>query len=258
MRKVAMQFLLASIALAGAGNLTAAVVICPTMTDIGTLLSFNSVANACYSQDSMFWNFTYTPGPSAPIASNVSADLISQAGSIEARGWNFSTNWAQAATGSLADFGLSFQIQVCNAAPCLANVTAGAVITGADATYAPESVFPPGPETVSWSNGAAVTLTNGSPGPLPTDGNIGLGAGTNGPIIVTATFSGTGGITQASLRFYETEPTPNPLGSVPEPTTAGMMLGGIVLIAMGLYMRAGRTTTEGDSPTLGIRSDQLR
>jgi hypothetical protein len=110
-----MQFLLASVALAGARNLTAAVVICPTMTDIGTLLSFNSVANACYSQDSMFWNFTYAPGP----------------------------------------------------------------------------------KTIIRSNGAEVAPTNGSPGPLPGNGKIGLGAGTSGP---------KGGITQRSLRFYETEP----------------------------------------------------
>ena len=60
-----MQFLFPSVALVGARNFTAAVVICLTMTDIGTLLSFNSVANACYSQDSMVWNFTYSPGPSA-------------------------------------------------------------------------------------------------------------------------------------------------------------------------------------------------
>jgi len=237
MRRFAMQCLLASVVLAGAGKLSAAVIACPVMTDIGALLSFNSIANACYSQDTMFWNFIYTPGPSAPTASNVSADLISQTGSIDVHGWNFSADWAQAVAGSLANFTLSFRIQVCNAAPCLANVNPGTVITAADATYAPESVFPPGPETVSWSNGATVTLTSGSPGPLPPNGNIGLGAGTPGPITVTAVFSGTGGITQTSLRFYETEPNSNPLTPVPEPASAGMMLGGIGLIALGFYKR---------------------
>ena len=151
------------------------------MTDIGTLLSFNSVANACNSQDSMFWNFTYTPGPSAPTASSVSADLIAEPGSIEVLGWNFSADWAQAATGSVADFALSFQVQVCNAAPCLANANAGTAITAADAAYALEPMSPPGPEKIIWSNGAIVALTNGSPGPLPGNGKIGLGAGTSGP-----------------------------------------------------------------------------
>jgi hypothetical protein len=226
------------------------------MTDIGSLISFNSVANACYSQDVMFWNFSYTPGPSAPIASNVSADIISDASSTGVHGWNFSADWAQAAVGSLADFTLSFQIQVCNIAPCLANVNPGTVITAADATYAPESVFPPGPETVSWSNGATVTLTSGPPGPLPPNGNIGLGTGTSGPITATATFSGSGGITQTSLRFYETGAAPNPLvGPVPEPPTASLMLGGIGLIVMGLYRRQGASRPSGSD--LNRSSDSL-
>jgi hypothetical protein len=206
----------------------------------------------------MFWNFTYTPGPLAPAASNVSADLISHQGSLDVQGWNFSADWAQTAPGSLANFTLSFQIQVCDLAPCRTSADPGTLIIGADATYAPESVFPSGSQTVTWSNGATTILTNGSPGPSPGMGDIGLGAGTSGPITVTVAFAGTGAITQTSLRFYSMEPNPNPspLLTVPEPTITGMMLGGIGLIALGLYKRTAAHAIS-DSPITAIRSEHL-
>ncbi len=61
---------------------------------------------------------------------------------------------------------------------------------------------------MTWNNGATVTLTSGSPGPLPPSGNIGFNG--VGPITVTANFSGTGAITQTTLRFYESRAVPEP------------------------------------------------
>jgi hypothetical protein len=218
------------------GDLSAAVVDCPTNTNLQFLVTnLVGLANACTSQDKLFWNFTYTSlGPSAPTASDVSANLIFQPGGVgvDIHGWNFSSTWAQGTSG-LANFSLSYQIEVCpNSATCLGHpVPAGSVITAADAVYAPVSTFPPGNEVVTWSNGAMVTLTNGSPGPLPPNGNIGLGGGTVGPLTVTAVFSGTGAITQTTLRFYETVPQTG----IPEPTT--MLLLGAGLATFGIVRR---------------------
>jgi hypothetical protein len=100
---------------ASAGDLSAAVVQCPSSTDLGTLTSFNSLANACTSQDKLFWNFSYSGlGPNAPAASAVMANLISQAlgGGLDIHGWNFGALWTQSGA-SLANFALSFTIQVC-------------------------------------------------------------------------------------------------------------------------------------------------
>jgi hypothetical protein len=222
-----------------AGQLSAAMVACPTMTDLQTLINTTiGISNACISQDKIFWNFTYTPGPAAPPASGVSASLIAQSGGgFDIHGWNFSSVWSQnVATGALANFTLSYLIQVCRPTdPCAGNVVPGTLINAADAVYAPSSVFPPGSETVTWSNGATVTLTNGSPGPQPSNGNIGLGSGTAGVLGVTAMFSGSGAITQTTLRFYETVPT-----GIPEPTTLGLILGGVGLIGVGGYRRKKR------------------
>jgi hypothetical protein len=214
-----------------AGRLSAAVVACPTTTTLSTLLAFDTLANACYSQDKLFWNFSYTPTGNSPAAADVSASLVFQAGqSIDIHGWNFGAVWSQnTVTGTPAGFTLSYSIEVCptSGLPCSGNVLPGTLITQADAVYAPSSVFLPGPETVTWSNGASVTLTSGAPGPLPPGGNIGLGGGTTGPITVTAQFSGTGAITQTTLRFYET------IGEsrIPEPTTLSLI--GAGLIALG-------------------------
>ena len=209
------------------GPAHAAVVPCPSSTTLDVLLSFNSLANACSSQDTLFWNFQYTPGPNSPAASSVSASLIFQFGSgVDIHGWNFSSIWSQSVTTSaLANFTLAFTTEICPSPTC-PSTPPGDVIHLADAVYAPSAVSTPGPETVNWSNGATVTLTSGSPGPLPSNGNIGLGAGTTGPIMVTANFAGTGTITQTSLRFYNTD---GPLTTVPEPNEAILMLIGIAM-----------------------------
>ncbi|HYW41250.1 MAG TPA: hypothetical protein VE959_00245 [Bryobacteraceae bacterium] len=209
--------LVAVLAAFGASNLSAAVVPCPASATLDVLISsFNSLANACSSQDKIYWGFSYTGlGPNASLPTAVQGSLIfQQLLGVAIHGWNFGSNWSQSGVGgALANFNLSFSIEVCPSGdPCFGAVTPGVMITQADAVYAPSSVFMPGPETVTWSNGASVTLTSGSPGPLPPGGNIGLGLGTLGPITVTDSFSGTGDITQTTDRFYET------LG--PEPATS--------------------------------------
>ena len=138
-----------------AGQLSAAVLACPTSTDLGTLIaSFNSLANACFSQDKLFWNFSYTPGPAAPAASGVTSSLIFQQGNgIDIHGWNFSSVWSQSVTTSaLASFTLSYTIEVCptSGQPCSPNVVPGTLINLADAVYAPSAVFTPGPEMNGW------------------------------------------------------------------------------------------------------------
>ena len=181
------------------------VVACPASTTLDVLVALGS----CFSGGIVFSNVSYTPGPGAPIASGVSASLLVQAGGSTVYGWIFSSSrgWQQG-VGALANFTLSFTIRVCNVPACSGNVAPGTVINLADATYAPVSTFPPGPETVNWSTGAAVTLTAGTPGPAPPTRDIGLGpSGTAGPITVTANFSGTGAITQTVLRFYVLAPT---------------------------------------------------
>jgi len=223
--------LLAPLTILAVSGLSAAVVPCPTSTTLDILLGFNSLANACSSQDKLFWNFNYTPGANAPAASGVTSSLIFQQGQgIDIHGWNFGGNWSQAGS-VLGSFTLGYTIQVCPVATCSSTVP-GTVINLADATYAPSAVSTPGPETVNWSNGATVTLTSASPGPLPGNGNIGLGAGITTPISVTAAFSGTGAITQTSLRFYESIPT-----TVPEPTSAALFFGGLAMIVFGCCRR---------------------
>jgi hypothetical protein len=208
------------------GNLSAAVLPCPSNTDLGTLIaSFNSLANACQSQDKLFWNFSYTNlGTQAPTAANVQAGVIFQPGvGVDIHGWNFSAVWSQAGNSTnLANFTLSYTIEIVPGTP-------NTQITSADAVYAPSSQAPPGPETVTWSAGTPSTqvLTSASPGPLPPTGLGGLPANFQGPITVTANFSGTGAITQTTLRFYETT-----LSAVPEPAT--MLLCGLGFLGLGI------------------------
>jgi hypothetical protein len=226
----------ALIIVACAGNLSAAIVPCPDSSDLQTLItSFTGIANACASQDKLFWNFTYTGlGPNAPTAANVDATLIANLlPGLEIHGWDFSALWAQG-TGGMANFTISFLIEVCpSSAVCLGNpIAPGTVIAGADALYAPVSVALPGPMNVSWTNGATATLTSGSPGPLPPLGNIGFNG--VGPIGVSATFSGTGAITETTLRFFETVPT----SGVPEPVTIFAMGGALIgLSLLGRWRR---------------------
>jgi PEP-CTERM motif len=230
---------LAVMAMLAAGSLSASVVQCPTSATLQELMAFNSADNACFSQDKLYWDFNYTPGPAAPDASGVTSSLIfTPLGGIDIHGWNFSSVWSQGVAG-LANFSLGYTIEVCPSSvpECAGNVAPGTVITEADGVYAPVSTFPPGPETVSWSNGASVMLTSGSPGPLPSNGDIGLGAGITGPISVTADFSGTGAITQTTLRFYQTVPRTG----IPEPATLPMIFGGLGLIGLGCYRRTKRT-----------------
>jgi hypothetical protein len=214
-----------------AGNLSATQIQCPTTATFDALAAFNSEANGCFSQDKLFWGFVYTPTGSAGAASTVQAGIIFQtAGNLDIHGWNFSSSsWVQG-VGGPAGFTIGYTIEVCPpTSACAGNVVPGTIITGADAVYAPVSTFAPGNEVVSWSNGFNGTLTSGSPGPIPSTGNIGLGAGTTGPISVSADFSGTGAITQTTLRFYESVP-----GTVPEPTTGAFILIGCAFIGLGL------------------------
>ncbi len=194
-----------------AGNLSAQQIAAPTSTTLDVLIADTGPtdAKAIFSQDKLFYNFTYTPTGIAGAASTVSANLIFQSTpGLDIHGWNFgSSNWAGGTTP--AGFTLSYTMEVCpSGSVCFVNVAPGTTITGADAVYAPVSTSPPGPETVNWSNGTSVALTSGIPGPLPPDGNIGFNG--VGPISVTAVFSGTGDITQTTLRFYETTPVPEP------------------------------------------------
>jgi hypothetical protein len=219
-----------------ASGLSAAVIPCPASTNLAALEAFDTVANACFSQDKLFYNFTYSGlGPAAPAAGDVTTSLIFQAGAgVDIHGWNFGSNWSQSGA-NLASFTLGYTIQVCNDPACIANVIPGTAIIAADAAYAPSAVTGAGPETITWSNGATTTLTNANSGPLPTGGNIGYN--NVGPIAVSAAFSGTGTITQTTLRFYEA--TPIVVGT-PEPATLSMILGGAGLLAIGGFHRRRR------------------
>ena len=216
-------------------QLHAATVPCPNTTSFDNLLSFNSVANGCFSQDALFWGFNYTPGPNAPAANAVTASVISQTSpALAIHGWNFDGTWAQGnSAAALANFTLGYTFEICPSSgqSCSPNVGPGTVIKGADATYAPVSIFPPGKEDVSWSNGAIVTLTSAFPGAEPPGGNIGLAPGFVGPITVTANFSGTGAITQTSLRFYDSA------SAVPEPKQSTFMLIGLVCLLASVAIR---------------------
>lgn len=230
-------FLFAVSTIFAAGGLSAAVVPCPTSATMTQLEAFNSAADACFSQDKLFWGFNYTPGAASPSADNVTASLIQQTSpAVDVHGWNFDGNWIQTGA-STASFVLGFTTELCSASPCT-TANAGEYISGADATYAPVSVLPAGNESVSWSNGATETLTNSSPGPLPSNGNIGLSPGFLGPITVSADFVGTGGVTQTSLRFFETTPTTS---GVPEPGYLGLLVGGLGLAAIAGVRRMRRT-----------------
>ena len=145
---------------------------------------------------------------------------------MDIHGWNFSSSsWVQGGLGPAA-FTIGYMIEVCPAlSACASEVVPGTVISGADAVYAPVSTFTAGNETVTWSNGANATLTSGSPGPQPANGNISFSG--VGPIGVTADFTGTGAITQTTLRFYETVPN-----GTPEPVTMALM--GSSLLGLGL------------------------
>jgi hypothetical protein len=225
-----------------AGNLLASQIACPTAATTFDVLatetggSTGGSANGCYSQDKLFYNFVYTATGSAGAASTVQAGLIFQtAGNLDIHGWNFSSStWVQG-TGGPAAFTIGYMIEVCPAlSACASAVVAGTVITGADAVYAPVSTFLPGNETVTWSSvpsptNPTVTLTSGSPGPQPGNGNIGYSG--VGPIGVSAVFTGTGAITQTTLRFYETVPN----GGTPEPVTMALM--GSSLLGLGLLRR---------------------
>ena len=213
-----------------AGSLSAAVIACPSSTTLNNLLAFNSAANGCFSQDKVFFGFNYgSLGPEAPPDSSVTATLIfATSPGIDIHGWTFAGNWS-----GNAGFTLGYSIMVCADVACLANVQAGTAIIGADAVYAPVSTAPPGDEVVNWSNGATVTLTNGSPGPLPGNGNIGYNG--QGPISVTGIYAGGGSMTSTTFRFFEQVPEPTP-----EPATMAMMLGGVGLIGVGRLFRKKR------------------
>jgi len=221
--------------LLAAGGISAAVVPCPTTASLSALEAFDSPTDACYSQDKLFWGFTYTPtGSAAPAATDVTASLIVQTTpALDIHGWNFDGNWIQTGS-SLAGFALGYTTEFCSADPCT-TANPGEYISGADATYAPVSKLTAGDESISWSNGATATLTNGSPGPTPGDGDIGLPVGFTGPISVMASFAGTGGITQTSLRFYETTPS-----TVPEPRNLGVLFGALGLAAIAGISRKKR------------------
>src|ERR1035441_7126607 len=217
-----------------AGNLSAATVACPINTTFDQLLLYNTAANGCYSQDKIFFGFNYTPTGIAGAVTGVQAGLILETGATDIHGWNFSdTTWAQSGS-SLAGFTIGYSIEMCPSASVCGGVppTPGERIFGADAVYAPVSTVGSGSEVVTWGNGHVETLTFGSPGPLPSNGDIGLGsAGTQGPISVSAVFDGHGDITQTTFRFYENVATPEPLT---------ILLVGGGLAAVGLLARKRR------------------
>jgi hypothetical protein len=217
MKRALMMGALLTLGISGA---RADIIACPGMTTLSYLVTLNTPENACYSQDKLFWDFSYDPGPGAPGASDVNATLIFQpAGAFDIHGWNFAATWAQNAAG-LANFELGYSIQVCATGVCAG--PPGANIFAADATYAP-SAFGAGDQTVLWSTGTGATLTQGSPGALPVAANIGLPpGGTTAPISVTANFSGTGAITGTNLRFYQ--------HVVPEPEPVGIVVAGLALL----------------------------
>ncbi len=100
------------------GTLAAAQTAAPSSTTLNQLIATaNSEANAVFSQDKLFWGFSYTPTGSAGAASSVSADLIFQTQpGLDIHGWNFSSsNWVQGAAGP-AGFTLSYTMEVCQAA----------------------------------------------------------------------------------------------------------------------------------------------
>ena len=208
------------------GNLSAAVVACPTVATMTTLMNFNSLANACFSQDKLFWNFNYTPTGNAGNSDTVTGVLIFQAGTgVDIHGWNFNDSvWS-----SGASFTLGYSIQVCNTAACLGSVVPGTQIVGADADYSPSAFGPAaGNEVVTWSGGcnATATLTPANSGPVPPGANANC-SGT-GPDTVSATYTGTTGtITQTTLRFYESIPT-----GTPEPLSMLLLGSGLVAVAL--------------------------
>src|ERR1035437_202757 len=137
-----------------AGNLLASQIACPTATtfDVLAAQTAGGIANACTSQDKLFWDFVYIPTDIAGAASTVTAGLISQTvGNLDIHGWNFgSSSWAQGA-GVPADFTIGYTIEVCPAgSACVGAVVPGTLITRADAVYAPRSLFSPGNETMNW------------------------------------------------------------------------------------------------------------
>src|ERR1035438_2922018 len=105
-----------------AGNLLASQIPCPTAaTNFDVLAaatggSAGGIADGCYSQDKLFYNFVYTPTGSAGAASSVQAGLIFQtAGPLDIHGWNFSdSSWVQG-TGGPAAFTIGYTIEVCPA-----------------------------------------------------------------------------------------------------------------------------------------------
>ena len=256
MTKKSVSILVVVLAALFASNLSATQIACPTTATFDALAAFNSEANACFSQDKLFWGFNYAPSGSAGAATTVQAGLIFQTGvGLDIHGWNFSSSSWAAGVGGPAAFTIGYTIEVCPpTSVCAGNVEAGTVISGADAVYAPVSVRPPGNEVVTWTPPSGTftgTLTNGSPGPIPANGNIGLGAGTVGPISVSAAFAGTGAITQTTLRFYESIPT-----GVPEPASAAFV--GIGFAFVGLVLRrqkSAKTRSDSNGPyaqTLGL------
>jgi hypothetical protein len=232
MRKLALGVFVVVFAALSAGNLLATQLACPTATTLDVLMTQTAggLANACFSQDKLFYNFVYTPTGSAGPASSVQSALLFQQGTgLDIHGWNFSSNsWIQGINGPAA-FTLGYTIQVCpSGSACFGNVLPFMRITGADAVYSPVSLFPAGNEVVNWSNGATATLTNSNGGPEPSTGNINVNS--LGPISVSAAWTGTGGITQNTLRFYET--------TVPEPMS--FVLIGTGLLGLGLLRRRAR------------------
>src|ERR1017187_206742 len=198
-------------------NLSASQIQCPTTNStFDQLLAFNSEANGCYSQDKLFWGFTYPPTGTDGAASTVNAQLIfTSLASGDIHGWNFGSNdWSDPYT-------IGYTIEVCPpTSACAGNVAAGTEIRATDAAYAP-TFGTVGTETVTYTGGYTNTF-------VLTPGNAYEGAAfgfyTLGPITVMGQFAGDGDVTQTTLRFYE--------GSVPEPMTLLLVGGG--LLGVGL------------------------